>query len=233
MNTTSPRLKSSPAWEAAGQRLVSALASQPDEEARVRLLERVLAEFGDLLYPAFIQLLCAIDAFGDATARRVVADTFARALSTGRLPAGRMPAWGATGWTPAPPFGGAAPAMPRPSASMRSLGPIEFLSAWMLQPGSGGPLANADFSYAMTRLLHLFDASDTAARLYCARLRDEAENALEGAFSRQTRALLEAIAARWARHDPVEGIVAGALGSVQPESTFGAPAWRPSTAGAG
>lgn len=222
------QLKAAPAWEAAGQRLVSALAVQPDEASRIRLLERVLAEFGDQLYPAYIRLLCAIDAFGDTAARAVVADTFAQALSTGRLPTGRMPAWGAAGWSQAPAAAhpGAA-AAPRPAPRTRSLGPIEFLCAWLMQPGGHGVLTRNEFAYALERLLHLFDASASAARLYRARLSDESANSLEGAFSRQTRLLLDAIAQRWGEGLPAVRIASDAIAAIEPDGPFGAPAWRP------
>jgi hypothetical protein len=231
---TEHRLKADPAWEAAGQQLVTALTDQPDDDQRVRLLERVWARFGEGQYPVFIQLLCAIEQFGDTRARAVVAQTLASALASARLPAGRLPAWGAARWSPA-----ASPdamtalllpglaAAPAPAAMARRAGPIEFLCAWLLQPGDKPTLARADFEFALQRLIELFNASASARRLYTELMLSEASDPLEGGFSRQTRGLIETIARQWSAADTPRQVVSQALSSVAGPARFGAPDWAP------
>jgi hypothetical protein len=172
----------------------------------------VLARFGDEHYPAFVQLLCAVQQFGDQVARAIVAETLAEAIGTGRMPAGRLPAWGGST------TGGA----------LRRVGPIEFLCAWQSQTGPAERLQRTDFEFCLQRLIELFNTSPRASRLYADALIATAGNPLEGAFSRATRALLETVARRWRAGEPPIRIAAQA--TVTPADTgspFGAPMWQP------
>jgi hypothetical protein len=193
----------SPRWEAAAQRLVSALAAQPDSAARSRLLERVAGRFGSAHYLSFVQLLCAVEQFGDPAARTVVADALAGAIASGRVPSGTVPAWGAASPRPAAP--GTAGAGGRP------LGPIEFVCAALLQPGVTPAAGAADAEFALRRLVSLLNASPRAAVLYAARLRSHAGDPLEGALSRRTRATLDALGAHWTPDEPPERMVRRAI----------------------
>lgn len=175
----------------------------------------MLARFGDEHYPSFVQLLCAVQQFGDQPARAILAETLAEALGTGRMPEGRLPAWGGSS------TGGA----------LRRVGPIEFLCAWQAQPGPAESLPRADFEFCLQRLLELFNTSPRASRLYADALVAVAGNPLEGAFSRTTRALLEAVARRWRAGEPPSRIAAQATQSAVPPpdsgSRFGSPTWQP------
>lgn len=203
--TTAPP-DTAPRWAAAAQRLVSALAAQPDAPARSRLLERVAARFGSGRYLGFVQLLCAVEQFGDAQARRIAADALAGSIASGRVPAGTVPAWGAASFR-LPSAGGSA----APGAGGRRLGPIEFVCAALLQPGITPAAGHADAEFALRRLLGLLNASPQAASLYAARLQSHAGDPLEGGLSVRTRATLGAIAAHWKAGEAPERVVRRAL----------------------
>ena len=199
------RPSDTPRWEAAAQRLVSALREQSDDDARSRLLERVAARFGDEHYLGFVQLLCAIQHFGDARARGIVADALAGALTRHRLPAGAIPAWGAPSFRPAAHAGGLAAA--GGLAGTRRLGPIEFLCASLLQPGGRAVPDAAQVEVALRCVIALVDASRRAAELYVARLAVHADDPLQGTLNRRTRDTLRAIAGHWRAGDTPERIV--------------------------
>jgi hypothetical protein len=216
------QLKDDPAWESAARSFVAGIATLPTRDERVRLIEQVWAELGDMLYPAFIKILCAIAHWGDASARRLTAEALAHALATARLPSGPTPAWGSSSWSPLPAGAPGAGWHARPA---RNLGPLEFLCVWHAQRGAEGRLDQQDFAYAVRKIIELFDAAPEAAALYSAKLLDDVANPIEGAFSRQTRALIASIAHDWSAHLPAETIVARAIGSAPKEDPFGQPEW--------
>lgn len=174
------RLRPDPDWQGAAEILTQGCVCLPDEEARVRWMERLCLSLGDALYPAFLKVLCHVGDHADDAARQAVADTLVRALASGRLPSGRQAAWGGHG-----------PA--------RGLGPLEFLCAWHAQPGQGMPLSALAFEQAACALLTLLSHSPAARQLYCARLLADAEGALEGGWSRQVRDALRVLAQAWQR----------------------------------
>jgi hypothetical protein len=199
------RYSDTPRWEAAAQRLVSALREQADDDARSRLLERVAARFGDEHYLGFVQLLCAVEHFGDPRARAIVADALAGALARHRLPAGAIPAWGAHSFGP-PALGGglaAASAM----TGTRRLGPVEFLCASLLQPGARSAPQREEVELALRSVIALVGASRRAVQLYVERIAVHADDPLQGTLSRRTRDTLRAIATHWRDGDTPERIV--------------------------
>ena len=175
-----PVLKPDPDWSGAAEVLIEGCVYLPTAEERVRWLERLCLSLGDALYPAFLQVLCRIGEHGDASAQKAVADTLVLALQTGRLPSGRHTAWGATH-----------------GAATRAMGPIEYLCAWHAQPDGRGPLGATAFDRAARALLGLVSHSDTARRMYCAKLLADADDPLGGAWSRGTRPALAAMARTW------------------------------------
>ena len=183
MSSLAPALvpKSEPDWSGAAEVLIEGCAHLPTPEERVRWMERLCLSLGDALYPAFLQVLCRVGEHGDAAAQKVVADTLVLALQTGRLPSGRHTAWGATH-----------------GAATRAMGPIEYLCAWHAQPDSRGLLGATAFDRAARAVLALVSHSDTARRMYCAKLLADAEDPLGGAWSRGTRPALAAMARAWA-----------------------------------
>jgi hypothetical protein len=202
-----PTAPSRPArrWEAAAQRLVSALQAQPDDDARSRLIERVATRFGDARYLAFIQLLCAVQHFGDVPARRCLAEALAGALARHRLPSGQIAAWGA----PNLPAFRTADGLPRAGnrSGTRRLGPIEYLCASLGQSGGAGPGPGDDVEFALRCVIELVAASPRAVALYTAHLLVHADDPLQGTLNRRTRDVLRAIAGLWRAGESPERIV--------------------------
>ena len=151
-----PLLRQRPDWEAAAQTLINGCTVLASDEQRVRFMDRVCLALGDQLYPAFLKLLCLVSEHGDAEARRAVAQTMVHALSTGRMPSGRLQAWGAH----------AGEGRPR-SAPTRTLGPIEYLCAWHAQQSGPAPLPAAAFDAATKAVISspLPCASDRPAQI--------------------------------------------------------------------
>lgn len=173
-----PALRTDPDWRGAAQALIDGCTTLPAGEPRLRWLEQLCLALGDALYPAFLRVLSLVGQHGEPLAQRAVAATLTEALASGRLPEGRQSAWGGA------------------TASWRA-GPIEFLCAWHLHAGAGVPLPALAFDRHARALLGLV-AHDTAAhRLYRERLLAAADDAMEGAWSRQDRAALQALAAAW------------------------------------
>ncbi len=185
MNVSPPILRSQPDWEAAAQTLINGCSALSSPEQRVRFMDRVCLALGDQLYPAFLKLLCIVSDQGDAAARRAVAQTLVHALSTGRMPSGRLHAWGGHGIEG------------RTSGHTRSLGPIEYLCAWHGQQSGPAPLPAAAFDSASKAVISLVSSDPQARALYCAKLRQDIDDPLGGSLTRSTRAGLSALVATW------------------------------------
>ena len=179
-------LAESPDWHGAARELVGGLCTFEHGEERVRLLESVCLGLGDGLYPAFLQVLHAIERDGDAPAREAVARTLVDCLLSGRLPSGRLPAWGAASLPSDSAFG-----------QVRTLGPIEFVCAWYGQPSSLPALPDERFDAVATSLLTLVSAHAPAARLYARKLLVDADDPLDGSLAGRTREGLGALARAW------------------------------------
>jgi hypothetical protein len=175
-----PTLRAHPDWRSAAQTLIDGCTGLPAGDVRVGWLEQLCLQLGDTLYPAFLRVLCLVGEHGEPLAQRAVAATLTEAMASGRLPAGRQSAWG----------GG--------SASWRA-GPIEFLCAWHLHAaaGQGQALPATNFDRHARALLGLVAHDAAAQRLYRERLLAAAGDAMEGAWSRQDRAALQALASAW------------------------------------
>jgi hypothetical protein len=186
-----PALRAEPDWEASAQALVDGCTHLGDDEQRVRFLDRVCLALGDTLYPAFLQLLCLVNDQGDTAARGAVARTLVHALSTGRLPSGRLHAWGGhTG-----------------EGRTRSLGPIEYLCAWHAQQSGPSPLPAVTFDRVATSVIALVSTDPQARALYCAKLREDIDDPLGGSLTRSTRAGLSALVAAWEHGAPPADVV--------------------------
>lgn len=185
-----------PDWHAAARELVNGFAELDTPDERIELMDRLCHRLGGSLYPAFLQILCAVERAGDEEVRALVNDTLIHALGSGRLPAGRMPAWGAS-----------APRDDSPFDTARSLGPIEYLCAWYAQTSELPPLGRAAFDDMATRLLRLVSENASARAMYCAKLMSDAEDPLSGSLSFETRAALGALAETWQRTDDVEAVL--------------------------
>jgi hypothetical protein len=202
-NAATPRLLTEPDWGAATQTLINGCGTLVNPEQRVRFMDRVCFSLGDQLYPAFLKLLCMVNDHGDETARQAVAQTLVHALSTGRMPSGRLNAWG-----------GYAIEGRSAAGHTRSLGPIEYLCAWHAQQSGEDPLPAAAFDNAAKSVVALVSTDPQAQALYCAKLRQDIDDPLGGSLTRSTRAGLSALVAAWEKGDPPETVVQSLLSAL-------------------
>jgi len=196
MSAASP---SPEALRAAADRLVSALAAHSDPEYRLTVLKRLVRRLGEDRYPVFLRLLGVVAESDDTRAQRLLADTIGTALRRMDLPGGALSSWGATRLpdSTAPVsasdfsgqfFGGT----PR-----RMLGPVEYLTVWHLQRTQRTALSAETFHTSLSRMIALLNQSEDARTLYPQKLAVDAQNELEGAYTRATRERLAAIATAW------------------------------------
>lgn len=208
--------RAAPDWWGAAQTLVDGCCTLPKGE-HVRWLEQLCLGLGDQLYPAFLRVLCLVGEHGEPLAQQAVAAALTQALASGRLPSGRQTAWGAAA-----------------GAATRQQGPIEFLCAWYLHPGGSDRLSANGFDHAARALLGLVAHDAQAQVLYRARLAAAAADPLEGAWSRQDRAALNALVQAWqpgvAAAVPVDAFLQAAR---QPATPLASLATAPAWAGAG
>lgn len=200
-----------PDWWGAAQTLVEGCCTLPAAE-RVRWLEQLCLGLGDQLYPAFLRVLCLVGEHGEPLAQQAVAATLTQALASGRLPSGRQTAWGAAA-----------------GAATRQQGPIEFLCAWYLHPGSSDTLSANGFDQSARALLGLVAHDSQAHALYRARLSAAAADPLEGTWSRHDRAVLSALVQAWqagvAPAVPVDAFLRAARQATPSGATGVASAW--------
>ncbi|MDR7194714.1 hypothetical protein [Luteimonas terrae] len=184
---------------AAADRMVSALAAHGDPEYRLTVLKRLVRRLGEDRYPVFLRLLGVVAESDDPRAQRLLADTIGTALRRMDLPGGALSSWGATRLpdSAAPVsasdfsgqfFGGT----PR-----RMLGPVEYLTVWHLQRTQRTALSAETFHTSLSRMIALLNQSEDARTLYPQKLAVDAQNELEGAYTRATRERLAAIASAW------------------------------------
>src|SRR5690606_4366538 len=204
---------SSAELRAAADRLVSALAAHVDPEYRLTVLKRLVRRLGEERYPLFLRLVGVVAESDDARAQGLLADTFGTALRRMDMPAGALSSWGAARLPdPAGPvaasafsghFFGATP--------QRMLGPVEYLTVWHLQRTQRTALGADTFRTALARMIALLNRSDDARALYPQKLAADAQNELEGAYTRATRERLAAIAAAWKAGRTPEEVAHAAL----------------------
>lgn len=199
----------------AADRLVSALAAHADPEYRLAVLKRLARRLGEDQYPLFLRLLGVVAESDDARAQQLLAETFGVALRRMDLPGGPLSSWGATG-LPDPGAPVAASALSGHffgAAPRRMLGPIEYLVVWHLQRTQRTALSDAGFRASLERLVAMFDRSPEARALYPQKLAADAQNELEGAYTRATRERLAAIAAAWAAGEPPARVAEAGAGT--------------------
>lgn len=207
-------IPSSDGLRAAAARLVAALAAHAEPEYRLSVLKRLARRLGEARYPVFLRILGVIAESDDLRAQRLLADTFGVALRRMDLPGGALSSWGATGLpdskTPVTAstlsgnFFGATP--------QRLLGPLEYLAVWHLQRTQRQLLGREAFVLATARMVALLNHSEDARRLYPQKLAVDAQNELEGAYTRTTRERLAAMAAAWQAAQSPEDVARAALG---------------------
>ncbi|MEN1956833.1 hypothetical protein WCE34_04770 [Luteimonas sp. MJ204] len=200
------------ALRTAADRLVSALAAHSDPEYRLAVLKRLVRRLGEEQYPLFLRLVGVVAESDDERAQRLLAETFGVALRRMDLPGGALSSWGATGLPdPGAPVAASAlsghffGATPR-----RMLGPVEYLVVWHLQRTQRTALSVDGFRSSLARMITMFNRSEEARTLYPQKLAADAQNELEGAYTRATRDRLSAIAAAWAAGETPERVAEAA-----------------------
>ena len=189
-------LKKDPDWYGAAQSLVNGCVSLTSTEDRVRLMARLCTDLGENLYPAFLQILCNIGEHGDQQAQHLITETLVHALTTGRLPSGKLSAWGADNMHTERSFG-----------QTRSLGPIEYLCVWYAQPSGRSPLSIKAFQQATHCMLELISANPQAKSLYCTKLLADVKDPLGGSLSSQTRNAITELVKAWQADLKISGII--------------------------
>ncbi|MBX2838389.1 MAG: hypothetical protein KTR35_16145 [Gammaproteobacteria bacterium] len=188
--TTPFNLHSEPDWHSAATQLVHGLVELPQAEARIQLLETVCEQLGNQLYPAFLQILQAINEFADLESKQIIASTLVSCLRSGRLPSGKLSAWGSSTLTGDSSFG-----------QTRILGPIEYVCAWYSQGNASSPLTLQQFTSILTHLMELVATDDQAKQLYARKLISDADDPMSGTLSNQTRTALRDFTDLWVHSD--------------------------------
>lgn len=197
----------------AADRLISALAAHDDPEYRLAVLKRVVRRLGEDRYPLFLRLVGVVAESDDTRAQRLLADTFGTALRRMDLPGGGLSSWGATRLpdSTGPMAASALSGQFFGATPRRQLGPVEYLTVWHLQRTQRTALGADTFRTSLARLISLFNRSDDARVLYPQKLAADAQNELEGAYTRATRERLAAIAAAWKAGRSPEDVAQAAL----------------------
>ena len=201
------RLKSNPDWQGAAQRLVSGCLALTRDDERVELLEKFCISLGDELYPAFLQILCFIGQHGDQSAKVLITDALVHSLLTGRLPSGRLAAWGSSTFAPNQIMG-----------KTRSFGPVEYLLLWYAQPSGRPPLPIQRFQSAVHDLLSLINSNPKAKMLYCKRLLSDLDDPIDGSMSSRSRQAMLAFLQTWEMDEAVENTIDSFLNALQGDS---------------
>lgn len=200
-------LKPSPNWHYAAQDLVDSLQVLHTATDKITLLESVCVQLGDSLYPAFLQILYSLERNEDSTSTDVVATTLVDCIRTGRLPSGRLPAWGSSSVIGDTAFG-----------QTRVLGPIEYACAWYAQGGTAQALTRLQFTQIINSLLRLVGANTTAKDHYCQKLQGDIDDPIGGALSNTTRDALQALITQWQRDDKPILAIDAFISALQPQS---------------
>ena len=205
---------------AAADRLVSALAAHTDPEYRLTVLKRLSRRLGEESYPMFLRLLGVVAESDDERAKRLLAETLGAALRRMDLPGGALSSWGATRLpdNAAPIAAGALSGQFFGATPQRMLGPVEYLAVWHLQRTQRTPLGAEAFRTSLEHLVDLLNHSEQARTLYPQKLAADAQNELEGAYTRATRERLAAVAAAWKAGKPPAEVAQAALGAAADEA---------------
>jgi hypothetical protein len=201
------RVSDKPDWRGAAERLVSGCNMLDDLNQRISLMEKVCDGLGDELYPAFLKILCLIGRNGDLDAKLIVTETLVEALLTGRLPSGRMSAWGSESSGGNSLFG-----------QTRSLGPIEYVFTWYAQPSGRTPLPIQSFHHAASDLLDLISSNPKAKKLYCKKLSADIEDPLDGSLSRKSRHAIGCLVEAWESGKSSEEVLNGFIDTLHGDS---------------
>jgi hypothetical protein len=198
-------------WRESAARLSEFLELTADEERCLAVLKLLCRRFGDHGYPGFLKLLLILSDSGSGLGKQRLSEAMALGLRRGDVPSGVLTSWGATRfWTAQRPLhSGMLPGNSMGVAPRRQLDPLAYLTVWFCQRTHRPYLSESAYRTCVARLVDLFNSSRAARQLYP--LKIEADlSGIEGAFTRQTRQRLGALADSWKRGLSVSEVAAAA-----------------------
>jgi len=187
-------------WRESAARLCEFLELTADPERCLTVLNLLCRRFGDHGYPGFLKLLLILGDSGSDLGKQRLSEAVALGLRRGDVPSGVLTSWGATRfWTAQEPLhSGMLPGNSMGVAPRRQLDPLAYLTVWFCQRTHRPYLSESTYRSCVARLVDLFNSSHAARQLYP--LKIEADlSGIEGAFTRQTRHRLSALADSWKR----------------------------------
>jgi hypothetical protein len=182
-------------WQQSSQKLIAFLESTDDTDRALAVLNLLCRRFGDHGYPGFLKLLLIVGNSAARLAKQRLSDAIALGLQHGNVPSGVLTSWGATRlWT----------------SQQRQLDPLAYLTVWSCQRTQRPFLSESAYHGCVVTLLELFNCSRAARELYPLKITADLTG-IEGAFARQTRQRLSALAESWQRGLAVDRVAAAAL----------------------
>jgi hypothetical protein len=199
-------------WQQSAQRLIVFLETTDDTERALAVLNLLCRRFGDHGYPGFLKLLLIIGNSTATLAKQRLSDAIALGLQRGNVPSGVLTSWGATRfWASQQSLhAGMLPGNSMGVAPRRQLDPLAYLTVWFCQRTHRPFLSESTYSSCMVTLLRLFNCSRAARELYPLKITADLAG-IEGAFTRQTRQRLGAMAQSWQQDLPTEAVAASAV----------------------
>ena len=199
-------------WRQSAQRLIAFLETTDDPERSLTVLNLLCRRFGDHGYPGFIKLLLIIGDSAALLAKQRLSDAIALGLRRGNVPSGALTSWGATRfWASQQPLhAGMLPGNSMGVAPRRQLDPLAYLTVWFCQRTHRPFLSESTYQRCVVTLLDLFNCSRAAREVYPLKIAADLTG-IEGAFTRQTRQRLGALAESWQRDLPASQIAASAV----------------------
>jgi len=184
-----------PDWHQASCELATQCHLLEDREQRVKLLETLCAKLGDALYPCFLQMLCILQNRADESTKSVLTEALVLGLTTGRVPAAKIPSWGSSS------------AADNQFRHDRCLGPVEFLCVWYSQSTSLPALSQRVFNDCMQSVLSLLQSNKAACEMYCQKLKCDLENTSVGQYTTTTHHAMTLFCNAWENGKTPEQLV--------------------------
>ncbi len=191
-------------------RLVHALETAESDEVKLALLNSVAARLGAVGFPAFIKLLVMVSDSGYQKGQRLLADSLVLGVKRSDLPSGDLTAWGVDhAATMDKPF--LAGDIQRFASPRRKFDPIEYLVVWRCQKTQHPYLSDDIFAETLLGLIKLLSHNAEACQVYPAKIQDDLDRSLEGAYMSRSRLCLQALSSTWCENSLPEEVVAAAL----------------------
>jgi hypothetical protein len=199
-------------WQQSARRLIAFLETTDDPERTLTVLNLLCRRFGDHGYPGFIKLLLIIGDSAAMLAKQRLSDAIALGLQRGNVPSGALTSWGATRfWASQQSLhSGMLPGNSMGVAPRRQLDPLAYLTVWFCQRTHRPFLSESTYGRCVVILLDLFNCSRAAREVYPLKIAADLAG-IEGAFTRQTRQRLRALAESWQQDLPAAQIASSAI----------------------